>query len=534
MNELKIVTNDLLWVVLKIAVVVFAVEFTVMLDLIRFSIGNQLLETLIDATLLILISSPIIYFWIIKPYIQERNSAENKSNALKQSEERWQFALESGGDGVWDWDIKSGEVFLSERCKTVLDIEVGEDKTSHDDWESTIHPDDLPRLTADLQAHFDGRTEIYYNEHRILLSNGSWRWILTRGKIVSRDAANQPIRMIGTQSDITERKQAEESMQLASLVYQISSEAMMVTDADGIIITVNPAFTKLTGYAPHEAIGNTPKILSSGRQSREFYENLWQTLKTTGHWQGEIWNRRRNGEIYAESLSINTTFGADGCAQRHVALFTDITEKKKSDAAVWQKANFDALTGLPNRALFFDRLSNEFSQARRSGKYVALLFLDLDGFKLVNDTYGHEAGDIVLKVVAQRLVACVREIDTVARLGGDEFAVLVGELDTQGEAASIAQKIIRALAVKMALPNKQRCGIGVSIGIGIYPSNATESDSLLAAADAAMYESKARGKNTYTFSSTISTAMGNTSNRKVSHDSHLDKAAEMSEQMAKG
>jgi PAS domain S-box-containing protein len=274
-ESLSIMASGLLRVVLKIALVIFAVEGSVMLSLEQLPIGNNVLATLMDATLLILISSPVIYFWIIKPYIHARDVAQDKTQELEASEARWKFALESGGEGVWDWNIKSGEVVLSNQCKAVLGVNVDEVETFLKDWESTIHPDDISRLKAALHAHLNGKTDLYQNEHRVLLKGGGWRWILTRGKVMSRDANNQPLRMIGTQCDVTDRKEAEVSMHLASLVYKNSSEAMMVTDGNGIIITVNPAFTKLTGYTADEVIGHTPNILSSGLQSKAFYEGMW-------------------------------------------------------------------------------------------------------------------------------------------------------------------------------------------------------------------------------------------------------------------
>ncbi|HTP07455.1 MAG TPA: EAL domain-containing protein [Anaerolineae bacterium] len=294
--------------------------------------------------------------------------------------------------------------------------------------------------------------------------------------------------------DISERKQAEESLRLASLVFQNSSEAMTVTDADGAILSINPAFTEVTGYALDEVIGKNPKILNSGRQDEAFYRDMWREINTTGHWQGEIWNRRKNGEVYAEWLTINSTFNEDGSVHRRVALFSDITKMKESEDLIWQQANYDALTQLPNRRMFHDRLEQELKKAHRAAQSIALMFVDLDRFKEVNDTLGHGMGDILLKDTAQRLSSCVRESDTVARLGGDEFTLILGELDDPGIVERIAQDMLRKLAEPFQLRD-EIAYISASIGITMYPDDATSIDELLKNADQAMYAAKQQGRN---------------------------------------
>lgn len=299
--------------------------------------------------------------------------------------------------------------------------------------------------------------------------------------------------------DMTERRRADEEMRLASLVFQNSSEGMTVTDADGTIISINKAFTQLTSYTSEEAIGQNPRILKSGRHDASFYEAMWHDLNASGHWEGEIWNRRKNGEIYAERLSINTIFNADGKPHRRVALFSDITQKKVSEELIWHQANFDALTGLPNRSMFYDRLAQEMKKAYRKSTSLALLFLDLDGFKSVNDTLGHDVGDVLLKETSQRLQACVRQTDTVARLGGDEFTIILTDLDDlqlQQSVEQIAKVILHSLANPFFLADKI-ARISVSIGITLYPDDSTNLDDLLKNADQAMYAAKDQGRNCF-------------------------------------
>jgi len=295
-----------------------------------------------------------------------------------------------------------------------------------------------------------------------------------------------------------EHKDSEAELQMAALVYQISSEAMTITDANGAIISINPAFTQLTGYLPEEVIGKNPSILKSGRQDQAFYQDMWRSLNATGHWQGEIWNRRKDGAVYAEWLTINVTRNADGSIHRHVALFSDITEKKKSDELIWRQANFDPLTQLPNRRLFRDRLEQEIKKAHRAGLSLALLFIDLDRFKEVNDTLGHDVGDLLLLQAAGRLRDCVRDTDTVARLGGDEFTVILAELADTSQVDRVAQSITQKLNESFQLGN-ETVYVSGSVGITLYPADASDAEDLLKNADQAMYVSKNAGRNRFSY-----------------------------------
>ena len=294
--------------------------------------------------------------------------------------------------------------------------------------------------------------------------------------------------------ELAQSKQREESLKIAALIFGNTSEGMIITDADGLITSVNPAFTELSGFTADEAVGKTPRILKSDKQDAEFHQRVWQSLLNKGKWTGEIWNRQKNGNLVSNHVSINTIYDRDGAPQRRIALYHDTTEQKKSAEAVFHQANYDRLTELANRHLFFQQLSQELSRARRAGKRVGLLFMDLNKFKPVNDQFGHEVGDFTLKAVANSWKACVRTGDTLARIGGDEFALIVGDLSFATEAEPIVQKLVDAIERPIKLPDGNQCSIGVSIGIAIYPDNAVEMDSLIAAADAAMYESKRGGQ----------------------------------------
>lgn len=295
-----------------------------------------------------------------------------------------------------------------------------------------------------------------------------------------------------------ERSLTGEAMQLASLVYQNSAEGMLVTDAENRIIAINPAFTSVTGYTLEEVQGRDPGMLSSGRQDHAFYLAMWNAIKNTGQWQGEIWNRRKDGSEYAEWLTINTIYSEDGAVHRRVALFSDITERKQAEALIWNQANYDNLTQLPNRRLFNDRLEQELKKAHRDKRLLGLLFIDLDRFKEVNDTLGHHMGDELLVQAAKRIQGCLRESDSVARLGGDEFTVILPELTDISDIGQIAQNIIDAMNRPFLLGADQAY-ISASVGITVYPEDAQNVENLLKNADQAMYAAKRSGRNRYSF-----------------------------------
>jgi PAS domain S-box-containing protein len=241
--------------------------------------------------------------------------------------------------------------------------------------------------------------------------------------------------------DISERKRAEEEAHIAAIAFE-SQSGMLVTDRNGIILRVNRAFTRLTGYSAEEAVGRTPRLLSSGRHAPEFYAEMWTAIGAKGHWQGQIWNRRKDGRVFAEWLTITAISDAEGKVTHYVSTFSDITENAEAEAQIHRLAYYDALTGLPNRLLLQDRLGQAVAASARTGRHGALLFLDLDNFKTVNDTRGHDTGDHLLIEVTRRLLQTVRESDTVARLGGDEFVVILEELsETATEAAAMAQQV---------------------------------------------------------------------------------------------
>ncbi|GBG14919.1 uncharacterized protein NMK_2520 [Novimethylophilus kurashikiensis] len=312
--------------------------------------------------------------------------------------------------------------------------------------------------------------------------------------------SDEDLRLIAQIANLTsiaiDQKRNNEELQLALMVYQNSSEAMIVTDHNAIILTVNPAFTRLTGYTYEEIIGKNPHILSSGYHDRDFYQSMWESLHNDKQWQGEIWNRRKSGELYLEWLTITSICSKSG-ADRYVALFSDITQKKASEELIWNQANFDQLTGLPNRSMLLDRLQLSIQKSQNSGNPLALMFIDLDRFKEVNDTLGHSMGDLLIKEAAQRLSACIRESDMLARWGGDEFVIVLESMEPN-YAQRVSQTILQNISQPFQL-GSDYAYVSASIGISFYPNDAVDIDDLLKAADQAMYATKNGGRNGFSY-----------------------------------
>ncbi len=303
--------------------------------------------------------------------------------------------------------------------------------------------------------------------------------------------------------DITDRKLVEDSMRLTAKVYESAGEAIMITDVEGTILDINNAFTKITGYTSKEVVGKTPRILKSGKHSQDFYKALWYSLLTTGKWQGEIIDRRKNGEIYPKTLKINELRNEKGERTHYVAIFSDISTSKRNEELAEYLAYHDTLTGLPNRILFHDLFQQILVQAESDDEMVGLIFLDLDRFKNINDTMGHSAGDQLLVEVTQRLRNCLYETDTVARLGGDEFTIIIRKLSNEDThyVTQVANKIIGTFSRPFKLNNRD-IYITASIGITLYPKDGHKIEELLKNADIAMYYAKGVGKNNYQYYST--------------------------------
>ena len=435
---------------------------------------------------------------------------------LKASEERWAFALEGAGAGVWDWDLETGTVFRSTRWYEIYGYLKDDVASTIDAGRRLIHPEDLISALKDLSLHQEGGVPDFISEFRLLCKDGTWKWTQSKGMVVSSTVEGKPLRMIGTHTDITQRKQDEEKLKLAAIVFSHAREGIMITDASGSIIEVNDTFSLITGYSREEAIGRNPRILKSDRQSPEFYAEIWKSLLEKDHWDGEMWNKRKNGEIYPENLNISSVRNASGQVQNYVALFTDISQMKEHQRQLEHIAHYDALTNLPNRVLLADRLSQAMVQCQRHRLSLAVVFLDLDGFKEVNDTHGHDLGDELLITLSHRMKETLREGDTLARIGGDEFVAVLADLACVEDCQPVLERMLQAVAGPVSL-GAVVANVTASIGVAIYPQDNADADQLMRHADQAMYVAKQAGKNRYHLFDTVKDDAMNIQRENISH-----------------
>ena len=300
-------------------------------------------------------------------------------------------------------------------------------------------------------------------------------------------------------SRLSELQRSEAELRKLASAVEHSPISVMITDPAGAIEYVNPKFCEVTGYTAQEVIGKNPRIFKGGALSDEVYRDLWETILSKREWHGEFHNRTKDGRLVWELASISPVCDGAGAITHFVGVKEDISELKRLQAELGQMAHSDELTGLPNRALLYDRLEQVMTLARRKRSRFALLYADLDGFKAVNDSLGHQAGDELLQEAARRLVSCVRESDTVARMGGDEFIIILNDLNQREEAGLVARKLLDAVSAPYTL-GEAVCRVGVSIGIGIYPDDAEDAQGLISRADAALYQVKQAGKNNFQYS----------------------------------
>jgi len=325
---------------------------------------------------------------------------------------------------------------------------------------------------------------------------GGVQWLRT-SKVPLRDAQGEVFGVLGLYEDVTERRHTQDQLRLAASVFESAREGIFITDMFGNIIEVNHAFTVITGYSRAEVIGRNPRLLNSARQDAAFYTTMFAELQRQGHWQGELWNKRKNGEVYAEMLTVTVVRDEHGTASHYVALFFDITAIKMHQQQLEHIAHFDALTDLPNRVMLHDRLHQTMAQATRRGQLLAVVYLDLDGFKQVNDAFGHDAGDRLLVAVSDQMKHALREGDTLARLGGDEFVAVLTDLNDVNDCASTLNRLLEAAGQPMVLGDAE-LNVSASLGVTFFPqAEPVDADQLLRQADQAMYQAKLSGKNRY-------------------------------------
>ncbi|MBK7461932.1 MAG: EAL domain-containing protein [Betaproteobacteria bacterium] len=361
-------------------------------------------------------------------------------------------------------------------------------------WAEGVHADDRERCITTYQADFLARRP-FAMEYRLRRHDGEYRWILDIGHPFI-NLAGEFAGYLGACFDVTERHESAEQLGLIASVFSHAREGIIITDPKDIIVDVNQAFTEITGYSRDEVIGRKPSLLKSGHQSPEFYVAMWAELARSDYWHGEIWNRKKSGELYAEQLTISAVRSESGDVRHYVGIFADITQQKEHERHLEKLAHFDPLTELPNRTLLNDRLYMSIALAARNKTMLAVCLLDLDGFKAVNDRYGHAAGDQLLIEFSQRTLAIMRDTDTLSRLGGDEFVLLLNDLDNLEQCLEIVRRVLQVASCGYDIAGEAVC-VSASVGITIFPGDGVEPELLLRHADQAMYIAKQTGRNRY-------------------------------------
>lgn len=415
--------------------------------------------------------------------------------ALLESQERFELAVASTDQGVWDWRRRGPGLYLSERCYALL----GRSSDSPVDllqlWQELLHPEDRAPFRKAWHRLRGATADPFEVDVRIRHADGSYHEFRLRGS-PKRDANGLVERVVGMLADVTENKRTERHLRLAAAVFVSSHEGLVVTDLHGRISAVNPSFTRITGYEEADVQGQNMHVMRSGRHDANFYLKMWHAIRQEGSWQGEIWNRRKNGEIFLQQLVISTVYDADGRPQSYIGAFHDITAIKRSEFELDHIAHYDLLTDLPNRTLLASLLDHAVT---RPAAHCAVLCVDLDRFKTVNESYGHVAGDQVLQMSAARMHGVLRGAGTLGRYGADEFLVILDEVKGPQEAAAMASSIITALAAPYVFPDGQEVYVGASVGISLYPQDADNAQKLVQHANSALFEAKNNGRGAYAF-----------------------------------
>lgn len=421
--------------------------------------------------------------------------------ALRLSETRLNFLIANSPGSIYSAKAEGdyGATFMSANIAVQLGYQPEDFTGDSDFWVTHLHPDDKAHVLEGLKHVFEDGTHAH--EYRFRHRDGSYRWMHDALHLI-RDADGKPRELIGYWMDITERKNAEQDLRIAATAFE-TQEGIIITDEHHIILRVNRAFTRITGYTAEEVVGNKPSMLKSGRHETDFYRNMRRSLQEKGYWQGEIWDRHKRGHIYPKWLVITAVKNARGETTHYVGSFSDITKRKADEEKIRTLAFYDTLTDLPNRRLMSERLSHAIAVSTRIERYGALLYLDIDNFKTLNDIQGHSIGDRLLVETGRRLLTCIREADTVSRLGGDEFVVLLENLASDAETATleakrVVEKIFAVLDAPFLLNGSDYC-YSACVGIALFNGKDTPYEVVLSRADTALFEAKKSGKKTYRF-----------------------------------
>ncbi len=438
-----------------------------------------------------------VLYWFIALQCQNKQSALQKTDA-QISLERLQLALEASQEALWDWSLNEAEeVFFSTAYCANLGFSKKEFGTNQQAWQKRLLPEEreqiyrrVTRFIAEGEGHYD-------STYRMLHRDNSHRWIRSRGELI-KDAEGQPVRFIGIARDITEQRATEERLKQAIAVFECTHEGVLITDHTNTIVHINPAFSQITGYSAEEVIGQTPRMFKSGQHSPEFYQAMWNTLASNDQWSGEIWNRRKSGEILPQYQTIRLIRDENGFISHNVAIFSDISILKDSQSELNYLSLYDPLTGLANRSHLYERLKTSLLSAIELQKNSTVFLIDLDHFKNINESLGHSIGDQLLQAVAQRIAKNLNSKCILARIGGDEFVVICESIGTPAEAAIMAQQIIKASKEPFTLDNNQLF-ISASVGICLFPRAGNSVEEIMRNADSALSKAKASGRETFAF-----------------------------------
>ncbi|MEO6423665.1 MAG: EAL domain-containing protein [Candidatus Nitrotoga sp.] len=429
------------------------------------------------------------------PAIERELQAAQARRTHFQSEQRFRATFELAAVGIAHVGLDGRWLRVNQKLCVITGYT--EEELLERDRPSITCPNDIPDEQDSMQQLLAGDVASSTKEIRYVRKDGSLVWVNLTWSL-TRTSTGEPDYFIEVIEDITERKVATERLRLFARIFDTINEGVVITDSNNTIMLVNPAFSSITGYNAIEAIGKNPRILHSGLMDKVFYDKMWQSIKKTGRWQGEITDRRKNGESYVEWLSISTMKDERGEFSHHIAVISDISERKAAEEQMVYIAQHDFLTNLPNRMMLHDRLTQAIAHAGREQRKVAVMFLDLDRFKVINDTLGHLVGDKLLKIVAGRISSVARTSDTVSRLGGDEFAIMLPYVGDTDDIATIALKLLAFVAGPCVIDGNE-IEVTTSIGISVYPEDGRDSESLIAHADDAMYQAKGNGRNNYQF-----------------------------------
>ncbi len=452
-----------------------------------------------SAGLLLLVAAALLLALgvVLLSMIARRRSSDRRHIAeLTEREERLTLALWASGEYYWDYDVAS-DMLKRRNVECAAPLVPGTMTDTTDPLVDNVHPDDLPAVRERIAAVLAGSSETFFSEHRVPTAGGDFAWARVRGRAVERTDDGRIARIAGTALNITNERAIDRERQIAIEVVRSMNEAVVVLDRCFDFVSVNPAFTRMTGYRESDVARRNAALLDSSQHDPAFYGHVRDLMSRQGRFSGEMWQRRSDGEEFLCSVEASAVFDTDLEHQLYVVVLSDITQQKRAEQELRYLANFDTLTNLPNRTLMSERLSRAIVRARRENNHIAVLFLDLDRFKDINDSLGHETGDRILRATAVRLQQTVGQHHTVARLGGDEFTVILENLDGAEDAERIAREIIMAFAAPLLMDERQEVSVTPSIGISLYPDHGQVPTELLKHADTAMYQAKAAGRRTF-------------------------------------